>query len=115
MNSSTAETIERTPLDQIRQAEAEVTRRVAAARQAAGAVVQEAQAQAADLKRQACETGQREGQAQYRESISQAEEEARVLVEQAHRRAGILRHQGDLCMDDFVRLALKPIIGRLEQ
>ena len=107
--------IERSPLDQIRQAEAEGTRRVAAAHRAAEATAQKAQAQAEGIKRHACETGQREGQAQYREIISRAEEEARALVAQARRRAGILRRQGDLCMDDFVCRAVEIVIGQEQE
>ena len=107
--------IERSPLDQIRQAEAEVTRRVAAARQTAEATAQKVQAQAEGIKHHACETGQREGQAQYRETISRAEEDARALVAQAQRRAEILRRQGNLCMDDVVRRAVEIVIGQEQE
>lgn len=115
MDSSATSRIERSPLDQIRQAEAEIMRRIAAARRAAEATVQEAQAQVVNLKRQARETGRREGQAEYREIISRAEEEARALVEQARRRAEILRRQGDLCIDDLVCRAVEIVVGQEQE
>ena len=115
MDSSTATTVDRTPLDQIRRVESEITRWVAAAQRAAEAAVQEAQIQALDLKHQARETGRREGQAQYQEIISKAEDEARALVEQAHHRAKVLRRQGDLWMDDVVRRAVEIVVGLEEE
>ena len=115
MDSSATTMIERSPLDQIRHAEAEVTRRVAAARRAAEATSQKVQAQAEGIKYHACETGQLEGQAQYREIIFRAEEEARALVAQAHSQAEIMRRQGDLCMDDVVRRAVEIVVGLEEE
>ena len=100
------------PLDEIRQAEAEVTRRVAAARQAAEATAQKAHAQAEGIRRHAREAGQREGEVQYREIVSQAKEDARALIAQAQRRAETLRRQGDLCMDDIVRNAVEIVVGQ---
>ena len=115
MDSSATSKIERSPLDQIRQAEAEVTRRVVAARQTAEVTAQKAQAQVEGIKHHACETGQREGQAQYREIIFRAEGDARALVAQANRRAETLRRQGDLCMDDVVRRAVEIVIGQEQE
>ena len=80
--------LEHSPLDEVRRAEAEVTRRVAAAHRAVEAAVQEAQAQSEGIKHHAFEIGQREGQAQYHEDISRAQDEAHALVAQAQRRAG---------------------------
>ena len=114
MDSSTATTDERTPLAQIRRAETEITRWVAAAQRAAEAAVQEAQIQALDLKHQARETGRSEGQALYEESIAKAEEEARALVQQAFRRAETLCRQADLHKDDVVRSAVEIVIGQKE-
>jgi len=99
MDSSTMVTAERSPLDQIRQAEAEVTRRVAAARKAADQALAAAHAQATDLKRQAIQAGQRDGQAQCQEIISQAEQEA-------------LRQNGNLRMEDAVRRVVAIVIGQ---
>lgn len=103
---------ERSPLDQIRQAEAEVTRRVVAARKAADQALAAAHAQATDLKRQAIQAGQRDGQAQYQDIISQAEQEARVILAQARSQAQHLRQKGDLRMEDAVRQAVAIVIGQ---
>lgn len=115
MDPSAASRIDRLPLDQIRQAEAQVTRRVAGARKGAEAMAQNAQAQAEGMKRQAREIGRLEGQAQYREIISRAEEEARDLVAQALRRAEIVRCQGELCTHDVVRRAVEIVIGQEQE
>ena len=112
MDTSTMVTAERSPLDLIRQAEAEAIRRVVAARKAADQTLAVAQAQAADLKRQAAQTGQRDGQAQYQEIISQAEQEARVILAQARNQAQHLRQNGNLRMDDAVCRAVAIIIGQ---
>jgi vacuolar-type H+-ATPase subunit H len=103
--------IERTPLDQIRHAEMEVTRRIAVARQASEEAIKEAEAQAVDLKRQARDAGHQEGQEQYQNEISKAEKEAQVRIAQAHSRAKDLRLHGETYMDAAVRRALAIIIG----
>ena len=98
------------PLDQIRHAEAEVARRIAAARETAERTVATAKAQAKDFLNEACETGQREGQARYKEIISRAEEETQALVAQAYYQADELRYQGDRNMEPAVFQALNVII-----
>ena len=112
MHSSATDKTDSSPLDQIRQAEAEITRRVAAARQAAEATAQKVQAQAEAIKRHARETGQCEGEAQYREIVSLAKEDAVAVIAQAQRRAEILRCQGDLCIDDIVCHAVEIVVGQ---
>lgn len=111
MDTSTGVT-QLSPLDQIQQAEAEVARRIAAAREGAEVTLQEARAQMVELQRQARETGRSEGQMQYQEIVSRAEDEARALIARAHRGAEILRRQGESCMDAAVREAVQFIIGR---
>jgi flagellar biosynthesis/type III secretory pathway protein FliH len=115
MDWSATSKIERSPLDQIRRAEAEVTRQVAAALRASEATAQQAQAQAEDIKRHALRTGKNEGQAQHREIISRADEEARGLVAQAQRRAEIVRRQGDLRLDDLALRAVEIVIGQEQE
>ncbi len=61
------------PLDQIRQTEAEITRKIAAAREAAEQVVVKARLDASVIKKQALEDGNREGQSQYREILIRGE------------------------------------------
>jgi vacuolar-type H+-ATPase subunit H len=102
---------ELSPLDQIRQAEAEVNRRIAAARRAAEMIEIKARAQAVDLKREAHEAGRREGRAQYEELVSRAEVEAEALLAQAHSQAEDLRRKGDLHMDAAVHRAVEVVVG----
>jgi vacuolar-type H+-ATPase subunit H len=87
------------PLDQIRQAEAEVTRKIVAAREASEHAITEARAQAALLKKQAHASGNREGQIRYKEIVSSAEEETRTIVEHAHNQAEELRRKGQSRME----------------
>lgn len=105
----------RAPMDQILHAEAEVARRIAAARQAAEEAVQEAHAQTADIKSQACEAGRQQGQAQVQAAIARAEEEAFVLLEQAHRQAERLRDRGEQRMDTAVHRVAAIVIGQEEK
>ena len=102
---------ELSPLDQIRQSEAEVTRQIAAARETAEAKAAEARAQAAQLKRQAKEAGSRAGQARYKEIISTAEEQAQVIRAQANQRARDLRRRGETRMEEAIRKAVALVIG----
>ena len=97
---------ERSPLDQIRHVEAEVTRRIAAERESAAAVVANAKAHAKVVLKEARERGQREGQSKYKEIILKAEEEAQVLVAQAHYEADALRYMGERMMRTAVAQAI---------
>jgi hypothetical protein len=102
---------ELTPLEQIRQCEAEGTRRVLIAREAAEKSVARATQDAEVIKKRALEAGSREGQMRYREIISKATEEAELLVAQAKQRAEELRRNGDRRMEAAVRLAVNLILG----
>lgn len=102
---------ELSPLEQIRQAEAEVTRRLAAARESAEKTVATAQMQSTNIKIQAGDEGQRDGEAKFREIISKAEEESRSIVTQAHQRAEKLRRKGRRRMDLAVRKAFLSLVG----
>ncbi len=99
------------PLDQIRFCEAEVTRRIAAARQSAEESLAGARSEAASLKKQAKERGFRRGQAQYQEVISKAEENAQVTVAQARRRSQELSQRGRRRIDEAVRKVTDIILG----
>lgn len=103
--------VELSPLDQIRQAEAEVTRLLAAVRETAGLRVEEAHRQAASLKSAAWEQGMQEGRARYQVIIQQAEEEARELVAQAQLRCERLRCQGEQRMPKAVAWVVNLVIG----
>ena len=114
MDASTAFSSERSPLEQIRQAEVEVKRRIAAAQRTAEGDMQKAQLDAQELERQASEIGLREGQAAYQDIIRQTEEEARGLVADARHRAEELRRQGELRMEGAVRSAVAILVGQGE-
>jgi flagellar biosynthesis/type III secretory pathway protein FliH len=103
----------RSPLEQIRQAEAEVTRRVAAARKSAEAALKEAQV--ADFECEARELGRREGGARYQEIVSEAEQAAHALVTQAHSQTEDLRRKGQQRMEAAVRWAVGLVIGQEEE
>ena len=75
---------ELSPLDQIRLVEAEITRKIVAAREASERRAADARAQSTLLKKQAHDSGNREGQIRYKEIVSKAEEEARTIVAHAH-------------------------------
>lgn len=88
-NSSKTE-IELSPLDQIRQAEAEVMRQVAAARERADTIASNARSQAKEITDEACETGRREGLIRYREILAAADEKAQAIIAEAHKQVALL-------------------------
>ena len=102
------------PLDQIRHIEADVTRQIAVAREAAEKTVAQERTQAARLKREAQEAGHREGKSRYKDLIAEAERETRVLVAQAHQRAEDLRQRGQRQMTNAIHHAVKIILGDIE-
>jgi vacuolar-type H+-ATPase subunit H len=99
------------PLDQIRLSEAEVTRRVAAARQSAEESLAGARAEAANLKKQARERGLQRGRAQYQVVISNAEENSQVMVVKARQRSEELSQRGGRRIDETVQKAASIIVG----
>ena len=102
------------PLDQIRHVEADITRQIAVAREAAEKTVAQERTQAARLKKEAQEAGRREGQNRYKDLIGEAERETRVLVAQAHQRAEDLRQRGQRQMAKAIHHAVKIILGDIE-
>jgi vacuolar-type H+-ATPase subunit H len=103
--------VELSPLDQIRQTEAEVTRAVAAARQAAEQLVAKAHLQAEEIKEQARVAGVLDGEARFKQMTSSAEEEARIIIAHAQQRAKELRRKGEQYMDRGVHHAVDMVIG----
>lgn len=99
------------PLDQIRLVEAEITRKVIAAREASERAVAEARLQANLLKKKAHESGTRAGQIRHKEMVSQAEEEARAMVAHAHQQAAELRQRGQARMDMAIHEATRIALG----
>lgn len=82
---------ELSPLDRIRQAEAEVARQIAASRERGEQRAARAREQADVLLQEAREVGRREGQAQYRRLILQAQDEVRALCLESEERLEALR------------------------
>ncbi|MBI5943274.1 MAG: hypothetical protein HY864_02800 [Chloroflexi bacterium] len=99
------------PLDQIRLAEAEITRKVIAARESSEHNATNARKQAALLKKQAEENGKRRGQKRFKEMISKAGEEANAILAQAQHEADDLSRKGRLCMEQAVNEALTIVLG----
>ena len=102
---------ELSPLDQIHQTEADVVRQIASTREAAGHTVAHAKTQAKDLLDDALQIGQREGEKRYREMISNADEEAQVIIAQARKRAEHLRRRAGQRFAVGVRRSLNVVIG----
>ncbi len=111
MISSNQEPLETSPLDQIRQAEAEVTRQVVAARRAAQEQENDVRRKISSLKSEARLQGEQEGKVEYRQRVTEAREEAQVLVSEARKRAQDLRRRGDQWMAVAVRRAIEIVLG----
>ncbi len=99
------------PLEQIRSAEMEVARRTAAARQTAERLLAMSQQQVIDLIHEAEEKGRQEGQAQYAEAISKAQDAAQAILVQGHRQADGFRHRAEDRMDSLVVVVVELITG----
>jgi vacuolar-type H+-ATPase subunit H len=112
MDSPKGTALESSPLDRIRQAEAEVTRQLAAARKAAEATLEDARSQAAQLKRKASENGRLDGETQCRDTIAQAQREASAIVAQAQKREEGLRQQAEVRMEAAVSFAVAVVMGQ---
>lgn len=103
--------VERSPLDQIRQVEAEVAQEIAAARKRAKDLSKEISAQADDINHKARVEGHHEGEQHYQEIISEANMAAERLLEQAHTQAEELRQTGKSQINTAVRFAVDTIVG----
>jgi V/A-type H+-transporting ATPase subunit G/H len=102
---------ELSPLDQIRLTEAEITRRIVAAREDAERRLAEARTQAARIKKQAREEGTRTGKVQFKEILSRAEEEARAIIAHARNQAENLHQKGHSHMELAVEYAVSIVLG----
>lgn len=99
------------PLDQIRLVEAEITRKIIAAREISDRALAEARARVMLIKKQALESGTRDGRIHFKEAISKAEEEARAMVEHAHNQAADLRQNGQTRMEAAIQEATGIVLG----
>jgi vacuolar-type H+-ATPase subunit H len=102
------------PLDQIRQAEADVTRKVAMAREDSEHKLAEAKAQAKTRLAKARKSGKRKGQAQFREIVSEAEEVTRAILAESDHWAEELQQKGIRYMDYAVRQVVDIVSGMEE-
>lgn len=105
---------ELSPLDQIRLVEAEITRKVAAAREASEHSAANARGQAALIKKQAEEQGERQGQILYKEIIAKTEEQSKEIIAQAQHEADRLRRTGQTRMEQAVHEALRIVLDLKE-
>ena len=103
--------VELSPLDQIRLVEAEVTRKIVAAREASERSIADARGQAALIKKQAHDAGERKGQIRGKEIVAEAEEEAQALIVQAHNQAADLHHKGSIRMELAIQEAISTVLG----
>jgi len=104
-------TSELSPLDQIRQTEAEVNRQIASAQEESKHKIAQAKRDTQELIRKAKETGQLEGKARGKEIVFKTEEEAKAIIEQAHRLAENYRAHGQQQMNAAVRYAVSFVLG----
>jgi vacuolar-type H+-ATPase subunit H len=102
---------ELSPLDQIRMAEANAARKLALSRELAEIKITQARYQARVLVDEARESGKHEGQVQYAEIVSRAEEEAEGLVAEAQARVEALRREGELRMQAAVDQVIQTLLG----
>ena len=102
---------ELSPLDQIRMAEAEVTRKLVAARETSRRVSAEAGAQASLLKKEAHDSGTQQGQIRRKVIVANAEEEARAIVARAREGASALKRRGQARMEEAIREAMNIVLG----
>lgn len=98
------------PLDQIRQVEAGTVQQIAATREASEHRINETKRQVKVILEQARESGRQRGQNRYKQIITSAEEEALVIVSQAHNQENFLHHKGKQQMSTAVHQAANFII-----
>lgn len=102
---------ELSPLDQIRQTEAEVDRQIASAQEDSKHKIAQAKREVQELIRKARETGHLEGKARGTEIVFKTEEEARAIIDQAKKQADAYRTQGQQQMNAAVRFAVSFVLG----
>jgi vacuolar-type H+-ATPase subunit H len=102
---------ELSPLDQIRQVEAEITRQIASARETGAQLITKTREEAKTIVKDAHETGDREGQKRYKEIVTAAEEEAQTVIAQTQNRAEFLKRRGLQRLESGTCQALHIILG----
>jgi vacuolar-type H+-ATPase subunit H len=107
----TANQNELSPLDKVRMVEAEVTRRLVAARESAEQTVVKASTVAAQRKSEAREAGTHEGEVLFKSIVAKAEEESQAIIAQAHQRATEVRRRGNQRMEKAISIAMQIVVG----
>jgi vacuolar-type H+-ATPase subunit H len=102
---------ELSPLDQIRQVEAEIARQIASARETGAQIITKTREEAKMIIKDAYATGNREGQKRYKEIVTAAEEEAQTVIAQTQNRAEFLKRRGLQRLESGTRQALHIILG----
>ena len=102
---------ELSPLDQIRQTEAEVNRQIASSQEKSKRKIAQATRDVQELIRKARETGHLEGMARGAEIVSKTEEEAQAIIEQAQKQAEAYRNHGQDQMNVAVQYAVSFVLG----
>ena len=102
------------PLDQIRNTEAENSRRVAAAREHAALTLQQARSSTARMLADAREAGRKEGEMQRRVRLDEARGEAEAITTRAQQAAKELQRVGRRKMNSAVIYAVRLILGEDE-
>ncbi len=102
------------PLDQIRLAETEATRKILAAREASEHSLAEARTQSALIKKQAHESGEHAGQIQYKTIVAEAEDEAQTILLHAHNQSADLHQKGSTRMEQAIQEAVRIVLGLKE-
>lgn len=114
MTNPTLDDVKLSPLDQIRLAEADVTRKIAIAREERERTLAYASEEAKKLLDEAQESGKRKGITRYREIIDEAEEKAQAILAGSEHQAEELRRKGSWSMDIAVRRVIHIITGMEE-
>ncbi len=99
------------PLDIIRNKEAEVTRRLAATREAVANEIAAARQRAQEQIARAEERGRSAGEAQRHSILDDVEKEAQAIITQADAEAEVLRHITYEQMEAAVKHALDIVLG----
>jgi vacuolar-type H+-ATPase subunit H len=102
---------ELSPLDRIRQTEADAARHIAGSREAAEQTIASAREQARRLLAEARAAGQREGQAQYRRIILQAQDEVQAICRETQEEVEALQRAEAALKDEAVRRVVAIITG----
>jgi vacuolar-type H+-ATPase subunit H len=99
------------PLEIIRDTEGEVPRRMAVAQETAVSAIAATEQQAREIVRHAEARGQREGEAQRRSALNEAEREAESILALAQIQSKALRNVRQVEVETAVSQAMTMIIG----